>query len=152
MVNNQSIPKGQTLSLDSFMLQDKPIQSYQVRPKKSHQLKPLFSSQSGEYVTPIKLYDKLDNEFHFVLDPCTTEDNPLRCPHYYTKKDDSLKRDWDFGGAVYVNPPYGRNIIDKWVKKAVEQHQKYGITVVMLLPARTDTRWFHGVRPDYIRF
>jgi site-specific DNA-methyltransferase (adenine-specific) len=101
---------------------------------------PLFSSKKTEYITPKALFDELDRKHHFVLDPCTREDNPLQTLHYYTKK--GLKLDWNFGGAIYVNPPYSREI-PKWIKKALEQNKKFGITICMLLPARVDTKWFH---------
>jgi phage N-6-adenine-methyltransferase len=114
----------------------------------------LFSGKYIEYVTPKKLYQQLDAEFHFVLDPCTTKDNPLNMPICFTKEDDGLSKEWNYcvidgdgfrRQAVYVNPPYGKNIID-WVKKAYCQSGRHDITIVMLLPARVDTRWFH----DYI--
>jgi hypothetical protein len=71
-------------------------------------LKPLFSPKETRYITPKHFFDRLDGELHFVLDPCTTEDNPLGTLHYYTEKDDGLKLDWNFGGSVYVNQPYSR--------------------------------------------
>lgn len=104
----------------------------------------LFSYKTGEYITPKWLYDQLNEEFHFYTDPCTTEDNPLHAPWFYTKADDGLESVWY--GNVYVNPPYGKDI-GLWIKKACFHalHRGEG-TVVMLLPARTDTKWFH----DYI--
>jgi site-specific DNA-methyltransferase (adenine-specific) len=115
----------------------------------------LFSSKYTEYVTPKKLYEELDKEFHFALDAATTKDNPLNTSIYFTKEDNALSKDWHYTvidsqgvrrNAVYVNPPYtSRNIVD-WIKKAREESVKHGITIVMLLPSRTDTRWFH----DYI--
>jgi len=86
------------------------------------------------------------------IDPCTTANNPLKTPYYYTIVEDGLKQSWNVdnhdnggGSSVYVNPPYGKNITD-WVKKASDESARHNITVVMLLPARTDTRFFH----DYI--
>jgi site-specific DNA-methyltransferase (adenine-specific) len=107
----------------------------------------LFTGKYIEYGTPRKLYDELNEEFSFVLDAATTGDNPLKTPYYYTVAEDGLKQSWSVrnGGNVYVNPPYGKNIIE-WVKKASEESARHNITVVMLLPARTDTRFFH----DYI--
>jgi site-specific DNA-methyltransferase (adenine-specific) len=63
------------------------------------------------------------------------------CPDYFTKEDDGLAKDWG-GRRVFCNPPYGREI-GKWVEKCYEESQKPETTVVALLPARTDTRWFH---------
>jgi phage N-6-adenine-methyltransferase len=110
----------------------------------------LFTGKYIEYGTPRKLYDELNEEFHFDLDPCTTPDNPLQISYYYTVAEDGLKQSWNVGngnhwGSVFVNPPYGKNII-QWVKKASDESINHNITVVMLLPARTDTRFFH----DYI--
>lgn len=58
---------------------------------------------------------------------------------------DALSQSWDRGGAVFCNPPYGREI-GKWVKKAYEEARGGGYAIVLLIPARTDTAYFH----DYI--
>lgn len=105
--------------------------------------KGMFSSNTDEWATPQSLFDVLNKEFDFVLDACASDDN-TKCSNWFTKDDDGLSCDWLVGGAVYCNPPYGREI-GKWVKKAYEENAR-GATVVMLLPARTDTKWFH----DYI--
>jgi site-specific DNA-methyltransferase (adenine-specific) len=98
----------------------------------------LFTSNTDQWATPQDFFDKLNDEFHFDLDVCATPEN-AKCEKYFTKDDDGLSQQW--GGVVYCNPPYGREI-GKWVKKCSE----YEGVSVMLLPARTDTRWFH----DYI--
>lgn len=100
----------------------------------------MFSSKSDEWETPQDLFDKLNKEFHFTLDPCSTNENH-KCFKYYTIKDDGLSKDWA-GETVFVNPPYGRSI-GKWVKKCYDESHKWGNTIVMLIPARTDTSWFH---------
>lgn len=100
----------------------------------------LFSSASVEWSTPQEVFDKLDDEFHFTLDAAATQEN-AKCERYYTKDQDGLKNPW--GGVVWCNPPYGRKI-GLWVRKAYESTHENGSTVVMLLPARTDTKWFHG--------
>jgi len=102
-----------------------------------------FSSKSNEWETPQDFFDELDKEFHFTLDPCATHKN-AKCKKYYTKEEDGLKQDWG-GETVFCNPPYGREIA-KWVRKCYEEAQKPNTTVVMLIPARTDTSYFH----DYI--
>lgn len=114
----------------------------------------MFSSKSDEWETPQNLFDKLNKEYNFTLDPCCTDDNH-KCEKYYTLKDDGLSKDWS-GETVFVNPPYGRSI-GKWVKKCYEEHNK-GITIVMLIPSRTDTTWFHSyiyekptVKVDYLK-
>lgn len=102
--------------------------------------KGLFSSATDEWATPQALFDELDAEFHFNLDPASTDLNH-KCQRYFTKAEDGLLQNWG-GCQVFCNPPYGRQI-GRWVEKAVAEAAKPYTTVVMLLPARTDTRWFH---------
>lgn len=102
-----------------------------------------FSSKTDLWATPAGFFDDLDAEFHFNLDPCATPEN-AKCKRYFTAEQDGLKQDWG-GMKVFCNPPYGRTV-GEWVKKAYEESRKPGTLVVCLLPARTDTRWFH----DYI--
>lgn len=102
--------------------------------------KGLFASNSDEWETPQKLFDELDKEFHFQLDPCATKEN-AKCESYYTGIDNGLELSWYWARAVFMNPPYGRKIYT-WVRKAYRE-SKRGTTVVCLLPARTDTKWFH---------
>lgn len=97
-----------------------------------------FSSATGEWETPQNLFDALNGEFHFDRDVCATAEN-AKCAAYYTKEDDGLAQPWP--GVCWCNPPYGREV-GKWVEKASTEAAK-GSTVVMLLPARTDTKWFH---------
>lgn len=96
----------------------------------------LFSSNKEDWETPQELFDKLDQEFNFTVDVASSEENH-KCNRYYTEKENGLKQNWD-NEIVWCNPPYGRKI-GEWVKKASES----STTVVMLLPARTDTKWFH---------
>lgn len=98
--------------------------------------KALLTSKSCEWETPQDLFYVLDREFHFTLDVCANEQNK-KCGKYFSKEQDGLKMDWG-DDVVWCNPPYGREI-GKWVKKCA----KHTNTAVMLLPARTDTRWFH---------
>ena len=98
----------------------------------------LFSSKSVVWETPQDLFDKLNAEFHFDLDVCALPEN-AKCEKYYTPEDDGLLQPWN--GTCWCNPPYGRTI-GKWIQKAYETFAGGG-TVVMLLPARTDTKWFH---------
>ena len=101
----------------------------------------LYSSQTDMWETPQDLFDELDKEFHFNLDVCATSEN-AKCNRYYTPEQDGLSQPWD--GTCWCNPPYGRDI-GQWVRRALFASVG-GATVVMLLPARTDTKWFH----DYI--
>lgn len=98
----------------------------------------MFSSRTGEWETPQRLFEQLDRTYSFTLDACATAEN-AKCAKYYTPEEDGLAQPWE--GRVWCNPPYGREI-GKWVKKAWESARS-GATVVMLLPARTDTKWFH---------
>lgn len=102
----------------------------------------MFTSNTDLWETPIVLFNKLDSEFHFTLDPCATKENH-KCEKYYTKDDDWLSKSWD-NEIVFCNPPYWR-WINKWVEK---WFYACNSVVVMLLPARTDTKWFH----DYILY
>ena len=99
----------------------------------------MFSSKSDEWSTPIDFYDKLNEEFNFDLDPCATKDNH-KCSKYFTKEEDGLTKNWE-GHCVFVNPPYSN--IKQWVEKAYFEGQKKGTTIVLLIPVRTDTKYFH---------
>jgi len=101
--------------------------------------KVLFSSKSNEWTTPNDFYEELNKEFNFTLDPCCTKEN-AKCSKYFTKEDDGLEQDWS-KDIVFMNPPYAREI-KHWVKKAYEESLK-GATVVCLIPARTDTSYWH---------
>ena len=97
-----------------------------------------FSSKTDLHSTPQDFFDKLNAEFGFNLDVCATQDN-AKCERFFTKSDDGLSQEWS--GIVWMNPPYGREI-GKWMKKA-DDSSRNGATVVCLVPARTDTKWFH---------
>lgn len=109
--------------------------------------KAMFSSASGDWETPQELFDELNKEFEFNLDACATSGN-AKCHQFYTVG--SLEMPWR--GFVFCNAPYGREI-GKWVKKGLLE-SRLGSTVVMLLPARTDTAWWHDyvMKADEIRF
>jgi site-specific DNA-methyltransferase (adenine-specific) len=97
----------------------------------------LYSSKTPEWATPQDVFDKLNAEFGFTLDPSATREN-AKCPKFYTREDDGLAQNWK-GERVFCNPPYGREI-GPWVKKMATG----GASITVgLLPARTDTRWFH---------
>lgn len=99
----------------------------------------LFSSKNEVWATPQDFYDKLNEEFRFTLDPCALPDN-AKCDKFYTPTDNGLTKSWG-GEIVYCNPPYGKTIYS-WVEKCYNEARN--ATVVALLPARTDTRWFHN--------
>lgn len=98
----------------------------------------LHTSKKQDWVTPGWLFDQLDDEFHFTLDAAATDRN-AKCEKYYTEADDGLKQKW--GGIVWCNPPYNKQI-KKWVKKAYEESRD-GTIIVMLIPARTETDYWH---------
>lgn len=100
----------------------------------------LFSSKRHDWETPQQFFDKLDREFHFTLDPCCMPET-AKCSKYYTPKENGLLQDWS-GETVFCNPPYGRELA-KWIEKCANESHKPNTTVVMLIPARTDTIAFH---------
>ena len=97
-----------------------------------------FSSATDLHATPQEFFNKLNDEFNFTVDVCATPEN-AKCEIFYTKEDDGLSQNWS--GNVWLNPPYGREI-GLWMAKASEA-AKAGATVVCLVPARTDTAWWH---------
>ena len=96
-----------------------------------------FSSATPEWATPQDFFDKLNEEFHFDLDPCSTHEN-AKCFYHFTREDDGLSKEWS-GHRVFCNPPYGREI-GPWVAKCARGGADIAVA---LLPSRTDTRWFH---------
>ncbi len=100
----------------------------------------MFSRKTDNWATPPEFFLELDKEFHFDLDPAADDINH-KCDRYFTVAEDGLLQEWG-DHSVFCNPPYGREI-GKWVEKAYRTNKESGNLVVMLLPARTDTRWFH---------
>ena len=98
-----------------------------------------FSSATDDWFTPQAFFDALNTQHRFTLDVCASVEN-AKTPRYFTKAQDGLRQEWQ--GVCWMNPPYGREI-GKWVKKAYEASLA-GAKVVCLLPARTDTHWFHA--------
>ena len=108
----------------------------------------LFSSATGDWETPAELFAELNAEFGFTLDACASVDNAKVKANYYDSG--GLALPWE--GIVWCNPPYGR-VIGAWVRKGRESAER-GAMVVMLLPSRTDTRWWHDdvMKASEIRF
>ena len=96
-----------------------------------------FSSATDLWSTLQDFFDKMNAEFHFTLDVCATAAN-AKCARFFSPADDGLAQQWT--GTCWMNPPYGRTI-GQWMAKAREAAEK-GATVVCLVPARTDTRWW----------
>jgi phage N-6-adenine-methyltransferase len=97
-----------------------------------------FSSETDLWATPQDFFDKQNAIYNFTLDVCATDDN-AKCKKYFTKNDDGLNKEWH--GVCWMNPPYGREI-KQWMHKAYKESLK-GVTIVCLVPARTDTVWWH---------
>jgi len=97
-----------------------------------------FSSATDLWSTPIDFFNKYNEQYGFELDVCANAEN-AKCQRFFTKEDDGLSKEWI--GICWMNPPYGREI-SKWMKKAYESSLA-GATVVCLVPARTDTAWWH---------
>ena len=100
--------------------------------------KALFSSNSDEWSTPSDVFDRLNNEFNFNLDACATDLNH-KCENYFTQAENGLNQSWG-GYRVFCNPPYSN--ISEWVKKAYYESYKADTLICLLIPARTDTRYF----------
>ena len=98
-----------------------------------------FSSATDEWATPQWLFDALHREFPFTVDPCATREN-AKCPRFFTREEDGLMQYWG-EEVVFMNPPYGL-VISRWMWKALKA-SRAGATVVCLVPARTDTAWWH---------
>lgn len=98
-----------------------------------------FMSERDDWTTPQKFFDDLNAEFGFTLDPCCSSET-AKCPKFFTKEHNGLLQDWT-KDTVFMNPPYGRQI-SAWMKKAYETSLGGG-RVVCLVPARTDTAWWH---------
>lgn len=97
-----------------------------------------FSSKTDLWYTPEDFYQKYNSVYNFETDVCATDEN-AKCEKYFTEEIDGLSQKWE--GVCWMNPPYGRTI-SKWMKKAYESSLE-GATVVCLVPARTDTNWWH---------
>jgi phage N-6-adenine-methyltransferase len=97
-------------------------------------------SQKDKWETPSWLFAALNEEFAFTLDPCC-ETHTAKCLKHYTEQENGLLQDWS-GERVFVNPPYSRGNIDKWMRKCYEESKK-GALVVALIPVSTSSKWFH---------
>lgn len=98
----------------------------------------MFSSNDQTWETPMELFQKLNNEFHFTLDVCCTEYTP-KCNKFFTPESNGLIQDWS-NDICWMNPPYSEMYV--WMEKAYKESLK-GAVVVCLIPARTDTKYWH---------
>jgi phage N-6-adenine-methyltransferase len=97
-----------------------------------------YGSATDNWSTPQHVFDALHEEFHFALDVCASTSN-AKCRRFFTKKQNGLHQPWT--GRCWMNPPYGRGI-GTWMEKAANSADD-GVVVVCLVPARTDTVWWH---------
>lgn len=95
------------------------------------------SSATDDWATPQDVFDKLHAEFQFTVDAASSDEN-AKLPRHWTKQTDGLLQSWA-GESVFCNPPYGRGI-GEWCRKAAECKAD---VAVLLIPARTDTKWWH---------
>lgn len=103
----------------------------------------MFTSNKEDWETPQELFEELNKEFNFEIDVAASDEN-AKLPKYYTKKKNALNEVWE--GNVFCNPPYGKQLA-KWVKKAHDEYERdQNRVIVLLIPARTDTSYWH----DYI--
>jgi site-specific DNA-methyltransferase (adenine-specific) len=101
----------------------------------------VFEHSHGEWATPQAFYDRLNYLYGpFTLDPCASAEN-AKCEKFFTEKENGLERSW-IGHRCFVNPPYKQHI-DKWLAWAYHEAMCYGVYSLCVLPARTETAWFH---------
>ncbi|RSX49756.1 DNA N-6-adenine-methyltransferase [Bifidobacterium castoris] len=98
-----------------------------------------LTSDKDDWETPQALFEQLDAEFHFTLDAASNDRN-TKCVKHYTREDSAFNHSWE-GETVFCNPPYGRHTID-WIRKCSQEASRPDTLVVLLVPARTDTKWF----------
>ena len=98
-----------------------------------------WHSRGSDWATPLELFEELDKEFHFTLDVCASDWNK-KYKKFFSEKENGLLQNWG-KNVCFMNPPYGK-VLSDWMKKAFESAKK-GATVVCLVPAATDTYWWH---------
>ena len=102
-----------------------------------------FESAKQEWETPDSLFRMLNTRYHFNFDLAADKGN-AKCKRYYSSIDDALSKTWI--GSCWLNPPYGgasSNRLAKWVEKAYTESLSNGCNIAMLIPARTNTGWWH---------
>lgn len=114
-----------------------------VKRNRKHKLSVHHSSVNPTWETPPDFFEAVNRGFNFSLDVCASDHN-TKCVRYFTEETNGLAQSWQ-GETCWMNPPYGR-VIGNWMKKAAEESAQGNCTVVCLVPARTDTRWWH----DYV--
>jgi phage N-6-adenine-methyltransferase len=113
-------------------------------------IKSMVSSKSNEWSTPNKLFQYLNSQFCFQLDPCSTDEN-TKCDKYFTISDDGLSKEWSLNGSgrsVFINPPYGGHTVD-WIKKVIHETKDHHCVCVMLIVSATDRSYWHEYIDKY---
>ena len=117
--------------------------------------KAVMSSDKQDWETPQELFEKLNDEFHFELDAFASDKN-AKCKHYFTEEDDSFQQDWTKYKSIFINPPYTSKVQDEVLKKINDTiSTDWDGVIVLLIPARTDTKRWHDYifnKADDIRF
>jgi phage N-6-adenine-methyltransferase len=103
----------------------------------------LFSSDNTLWETPPEIFNPLNEKYQFTLDVCA-EDSTAKCNSYLTERENGLIVPWGANNC-WMNPPYGRGLIEPWIEKAFKE-SLLDAFVCALLPARTSNAWFH----DYV--
>ena len=102
-------------------------------------------NKNPNWETPQELFDEACRKYKVrpSLDVCATRRNK-KCALFFSK--DSLSKQWN--KSFFMNPPYGKNVIDKWIKYAYEQHKKHNVTGIALIFSKTETKWWHKYIQD----
>ena len=103
-----------------------------------------FDSERQDWPTPQDMFEALDKVYEFNFDLAAGKENS-KCKHFYSQEQDALIQEWT-ASSCWLNPPYGgtgSNKLAAWIKKAHESSEKYGNRIVVLIPARTNTSWWH---------
>lgn len=98
-------------------------------------------SKTAEWETPNWLFQQLDREFNFTVDAAATTENN-KVIHFWNKEENGLKKSWP-GKVVWINPPWSAKDLQAWTEKAWKESSLNGVTIVMLVPAKTDQKWWH---------
>ena len=98
-----------------------------------------FESKKQDWETPDEIFDPLNIEFGFTLDVCASDGNK-KCDYFFSENDDGLTKSWA-NHICWMNPPFGQQ--GHWVRKAYLESKHRNTIIVCLLPARTNTNWWH---------
>jgi phage N-6-adenine-methyltransferase len=114
----------------------------------AHKRKETIATPKDEWGTPQKIFDKINDEFHFTLDAAANEEN-TKCKLFIDKELDAMKINWcEFarGGNIWLNPPYSKGNVERFMQKAYMESEKGLGVVVCLVPVDFSTNWWH----DYV--